>query len=451
MKKFLFLLCITLASINAQPLDDLLNDIIKDTKEQKSIDKKRETVFLTDLNKAKKLLSETKQALVNEKQRTENLKISFEKQKSAISDYRNELDNKSVNLKDLFAMLKQESRDFASLLKISMTSAELKNRELFLETLTDTDNIPNIDDIKKFWTLYLQEIIESGKIKTFVTQVVDINGDKSNENVTRVGLFSAFNDKQYLRYDDSLQAFVALVRQPNSEYLDYITEYKTNENKILPVLIDPTRGVLFSMLKEKATIKERIMQGGIIGYIILLLGGITILFSFYKSFRLFNINAKIDKQLKNNVAVEDNPLGRILLSFNKHQSKDIATIESKMDTAILKEIPEIQSGLPMIKLVAAVAPLLGLLGTVTGMIETFQSITLFGTGDPKLMAGGISQALMTTVLGLVVAIPVLFIFSILTSQSKRIIEILTQQSSTIIAKQLEMINMDIKSHDQASS
>ena len=451
MKKILFLLCILLASINAQPLDDLLNDVIKDTKEQKSIDKKRETEFLTDLNKAKKLLSETKQALINEKQRTENLKTSFEKQKSAISHYRNELDNKSVNLKDLFAMLKQESRDFSSLLKTSMTSAELKNRDIFLEKLSHAGNIPNIDDIKKFLALYLQEIIESGKIKTFVTQVVDINGNKSNEDVTRVGLFSAFNDKQYLRYDDSLQAFVSLVRQPDSEYLDYIEEYKTNENKILPVLIDPTRGVLFSMLKEKATIQERIMQGGIIGYIILLLGGITILFAFYKYFRLFNINAKINKQLNNNEAAEDNPLGRILLSFNKHQSKDIATIESKMDTAILKEIPEIQSGLPMIKLVAAVAPLLGLLGTVTGMIETFQSITLFGTGDPKLMAGGISQALMTTVLGLVVAIPVLFIFSILTSQSKRIIEILTQQSSTVVAKQLEMINMDIKSHDQASS
>ena len=135
-----------------------------------------------------------------------------------------------------------------------------------------------------------------------------------------------------------------------------------------------------------------------------------------------------------------NPLGRILASFEKYKDKDINTIESKMDTAILKELPSIQAGLPMIKLVAAVAPLLGLLGTVTGMIETFQSITLFGTGDPKLMAGGISQALMTTVLGLVVAIPILFIYNVVFSKSKKIIEILTQQSSVLVAKQLEMLS-----------
>jgi biopolymer transport protein ExbB len=330
-----------------------------------------------------------------------------------------------------------------------MTSVELKDRTMFLDTLSTSKEIPGINDIREFWKLYFQEIIESGKVKTFKTQLVNTQGNSIEEEVTRFGLFSAFNKNEYIRYDESMGEFVSLVRQPDSQYLDYIKEYQSAGNSITPVLIDPTRGVLFNMLKERATIGDRITQGGIIGYIILILGCITILFTLYKYFTLATTTAKINKQIKEKDAKQDNPLGRILMAFNKHQSKDIATLESKMDTAILKEIPEIQTGLPMIKLVAAVAPLLGLLGTVTGMIETFQSITLFGTGDPKLMAGGISQALMTTVLGLVVAIPILFIFSILSSQSKKIIEILTQQSSALIAKQLEMLSTDVKDYDQS--
>jgi len=449
MRKFLLLILVIISSVQAQPLDSLLKEIIQDSTKQERIDKTREAKFLNDLKNDKKLLTEKAEALKKEKEKTENLKNLFQKQKLTISDYQNEIDKKSENLKDLFSMLKQESRDFSSLLKASMTSAQIKNRQPFLEKMTKSNEIPSIHDIKKFWSLYLQEIIESGKMKTFQAEVVDIDGNKKSELVTRAGIFSAFNSKEYIKYDESLESFVSLVRQPNSNYLNYIQEYKKNQNKITPILIDPTRGVLFNMLKEKATIKERIMQGGVIGYIILVLGGIIIIFSIYKYIRFLGIQSKIKKQFLSKVPSPDNPLGRILLSFEKHQTKDIQIIEGKMDSAIIKEIPELQSGLPMIKLVAAVAPLLGLLGTVTGMIETFQSITLFGTGDPKLMASGISQALMTTVLGLVVAIPVLFIFSILSSQSKKIIEILTQQSSALIAKKLEMTEMDTQNYDTA--
>ena len=450
MKNFLFIVLIALSGLHAQSLDELLNDVVIDTAKQAKMDREREAAFLSNLDEAKKLLEEAKRELKSQKETTADLKTTFEKQKNIIAEYNQELEKKSENLKDLFAIVKQESRDFSSLIKTSMTSAELKDRDLFLDKLANSREILGIDDIKQFWNLYLQEIIESGKIKTFSTEVVDTHGESVGADVTRVGLFTAFDGKEYLRYDDSLQSFVKLARQPGSGGLGYIQDYETAaEDQVTPVLIDPTRGVLFSMLKEKATIEDRVEQGGIIGYIILVLGRITLLFAGYKYFRLFTTSSKINKQIKSGEAQEDNPLGRILLSFEKHRSKDIATLESKMDTAILKEIPEIQSGLPMIKLVAAVAPLLGLLGTVTGMIETFQSITLFGTGDPKLMAGGISQALMTTVLGLVVAIPVLFIFSILASQSKKIIEIITQQSSALVAKHMEMLNGDITDYDQS--
>jgi biopolymer transport protein ExbB len=84
-----------------------------------------------------------------------------------------------------------------------------------------------------------------------------------------------------------------------------------------------------------------------------------------------------------------------------------------------------------------VAPLMGLLGTVTGMIQTFQVITLYGAGDPKMMAGGISQALITTVLGLVVAIPMVLIHTLVGGQSRKIINIINSQSAGIVAQHSE--------------
>lgn len=451
MRKLLWIVLVLFCTAHAESLDSLLNDVIQDSNKQKSIDKSREAKFLSDLKNAQKLLNEKKAALKREKQKTKDLKNLFEKQKVAIAKYQNDLDKKSENLKDLFSMLKQQARDFSSLLKGSMTSAQIDGRQQFLENLSKKGTTPNIDDIRKFWTLYLQEIIESGKIKTFETSVIDTDGNKKKEKVTRVGLFSAFNTHEYIKYDDALQAFVTLVRQPDNNYLDYIQKFYQANNELVPLLIDPTRGVLFSMLKEEPTIKDRVEQGGIIGYIILALGALALLFSLYRYLKYIQMISKIKKQFTRiDEPSADNPLGRILLAFKKHESKEISVLEGKMDAALIKEIPEIQSGLPMIKLVAAVAPLLGLLGTVTGMIETFQAITLFGSGDPKLMAGGISKALMTTVLGLVVAIPILFIYSILNSQSKKIIEILTQQTSALIAKKLEMTDVDTKSYDASA-
>lgn len=441
MKKIAFIISFIVISLSASPLDELLNEVNADSAKQMKEDKAREASFLSDLNKAKALLKESKDALTKEKAKTASLKSEFEKNRRSLQELSLALDKKSANLKELFAISQQESRDFSSLVKSSMTSSEIKGRDIFLDDLATSHAIPTIDTLRKFWKLYLEEIIESGKVVQVQTSLINTQGEQSQQEITRLGLFSAFDKSEYIRYDDALQEFVKLIRQPDSKYLSYIPEYENSSSEITPILIDPTRGVLFSMLKERATLSERVEQGGVIGYIILALGALTLLYALFKYVTLSRVNAKMKHQMISDEVKTDNPLGRILSAFEKHKDKSIDTIESKMDTAILKELPEIQSGLPMIKLVAAVAPLLGLLGTVTGMIETFQSITLFGTGDPKLMAGGISQALMTTVLGLVVAIPVLFIYNIVHAKSKKLIEILTQQSSVLVAKQLEMLHV----------
>jgi len=134
---------------------------------------------------------------------------------------------------------------------------------------------------------------------------------------------------------------------------------------------------------------------------------------------------------------EDNPLGRVLSVYSKDPNVDTETLELRLDEAVLREIPPLEKGLSALKILAAVGPLLGLLGTVTGMIITFQQIQLFGTGDPKLMAGGISQALTTTVQGLIMAIPMVLLHAFLSSRSKALIQVLEEESAGIIAEHAE--------------
>ena len=446
MKILISIISLFVFNIYAITLDTLLQEVNVDTNALQKEDAQREKTFLSDLNKAKKQLKDITLALKKENAKTRVLKASFETQKELLKKYNATLEKKSENLKDVFLITKQEARDFKSLLSTSMTSTQFKQRGAFLDAISLSHDNPTIDTIRVFWKKYLQEIIESGKIVSYKTNLINSQGLHAKSRVTRIGLFSAFDDKQYLRYDDSLQEFVHLIRQPKSSTISYINEYNNPTSTIVPVLIDPTRGVLFSMLKERATITERIEQGGVIGYVIITLGALALLYSLAKFILLSITDRKITNQIIASEIDEKNPLGRILKSFEKHKGKDITTIESKLDSALIKEIPSIQSGLPMIKLIAAVAPLLGLLGTVTGMIETFQSITLFGTGDPKLMAGGISQALMTTVLGLVVAIPILFIYNLISAKAKKIIEVLTQQSSAVVARHLDLLHVSLESY-----
>lgn len=436
MKKILLIL-LTLSALYADAVDDILLKVKQNAQDHQKIDRMREKHFLQDIAKAKADIKRLEKAVAEEKSHTKQLQQHFKRNKTKLKETKALIDKKSESLKAFFADIRQESKNFSSLIQSSMTSAQYPKRLALLNKLQKADEAPELIDIRKFWELYLEEIIASGKVATFQTQVINENGKTVPREVTRVGLFTAYDANNYLSFDDKLKLFVTLQKQPNSNALDYISE-PLDSHQLKHYLIDPTRGVLFSMLKERASVTDRIKQGGIIGYVILTLGAITALFALYKYIILFQTSRAVQKQLRTKKIDTRNPLGRILNVFKKHKKKDILTIESKLDTAILKELPTLQFGLSMIKLVAGVAPLLGLLGTVTGMIETFQSITLFGTGDPKLMAGGISQALMTTVLGLVVAIPLLFVYSILSAQAKKIMEIITQQSSALVSKQLDL-------------
>ena len=211
-----------------------------------------------------------------------------------------------------------------------------------------------------------------------------------------------------------------------------------DDSALVQVGIDPTGGVILGMLVKAPDVWERINQGGAVGYIILLLGGVGLIVVASRMVDLLRVAKGVEQQLADLARItDDNPLGRILGVARGSDVDDMESFELLIDEAVAKEIPVLEQGQSLIKLLAAVAPLLGLLGTVVGMIETFQSISLFGTGDPKLMAGGISQALVTTMLGLLVAIPLLFLHSLMLTRSNAISQVLDEQSAGLLCESME--------------
>ncbi|HEX7027355.1 MAG TPA: MotA/TolQ/ExbB proton channel family protein, partial [Gammaproteobacteria bacterium] len=280
-----------------------------------------------------------------------------------------------------------------------------------------------------------REMTESGKIVRFQAEVIEPDGTKASNEVIRVGAFNLVSGGKYLDYDPNTQTLAVLARQPASRFVATAEELTDAEGEeYVRFALDPSRGSILSLLVQVPSWFERATeQGGLVGWIIIFLGIFGLAVAFWRWMAIGAVARKVNAQIGSATASEDNPLGRVLSVYEKNRKVDTETLELKLDEAILKETPALTKYVSFLKIVAVVAPLLGLLGTVTGMILTFQAITLFGAGDPKLMAGGISQALVTTMLGLWVAIPMTLLHSFVNTRSKAVIHILEEQSAGIVA------------------
>ncbi len=283
----------------------------------------------------------------------------------------------------------------------------------FAQSMGSSSKLASIAEIERLWFELQREMTQSGKVTTFNREVVLANGDRNNAAVTRVGGFNLISNGKYLEYIDETGTVAELIRQPSNRYLASTSDLINSGGNTSAFALDPTGGSILSLLVQAPDLKERVDQGGPVGYIILAIGLVGLLIALERLVSLVLIGSKVERQLKSAVASSDNPLGRVMQVKDNNPNLDTETLELKLSESILREVPKLSKRLTLIKIISVVAPLIGLLGTVTGMINTFQAITLFGTGDPKLMAGGISQALVTTVLGLVVAIPMVFIFAYL--------------------------------------
>ncbi len=440
MIKQLFLtsaLALTTLVSNAAPqsLDDLLNEVRQGRAAEKIENSERLQRFRNNKNQQAALLSKATTALKSEEARGELLRKEYEENQLKIEEQEQVLFESAGALSELQGVTRQMARDIKTVISSSLVSAEKPNRVETLESLANGKELPTPDELQNLWQTILEEMIESGKVSRFKAKIVTIDGEEVEKEVTRVGTFNASADGNFLRYLPETGRLIEPRRQPPYRFQKLAQSLEDSAGEeLLPMVVDPTHGAMLALLVQKPDLKERIRQGGIIGYIIIALGLIALLIALERFIVLWMTGRKVQNQIKDKNPDEKNPLGRIMLAYTNNPDVDAETLGLKLDEAILRELPKIKRGLRTLAILAAVAPLLGLLGTVTGIIETFQSITLYGTGDPRLMSGGISQALVTTVLGLVVAIPILLLHSFLSGQSNQLVQILDEKSAAIVAR-----------------
>lgn len=422
----------------ASTLDELLQVVKRDKIADGKINQEREKAFLADKNKQAAILAAAKQELAKEKARGDRLKQEYEANEKVLSELETKLKLTMGTLGELFGVVRQVAGDTKGIFETSLVTAENPGRTAFVDDLSRRKSLPNSGDLAQLWVELLTEMTESGKVSKFDSLITRVDGSRVKQNVTRIGVFNLLSEGKYLRYDEAVGEMIELGRQPQDRFLSLIEDFDQGEaGKLYPLGLDPSRGSILSALVQAPSLMERFHQGGLVGYVIACVLFIGLLLTGERLVYLSKVASQIKNQLASKSFDKGNPLGLIFATYEENKDKDIESLELKLDEAIIKGTSTVEKGLGTIKILASVAPLLGLLGTVTGMIGTFQSMMLFGTGDPKVMAGGISQALVTTVLGLVAAIPLILLHSYVSGRSKSVLSVLEEQSAGLMASRVE--------------
>ncbi len=444
----------------AASLDELL-DLVRERRLVESRDHAaREQEFVSSRDRQQQLLSDAEAEQRREERRAESLNAQFNENEERINEQQQKLDERLGALRELFGVLQQVAGDTRGLFEGSIISAEFAEDRgewlsEFAAKMGTSTQLATIAEMERLWFELQREMTKTGEVNRFSGVVSLLNGESKSVDVVRVGAFNLVGDGEYLNYVPGV-GITELARQPAGRYVNTIDDLEEAEaGDVVEFAVDPTRGSLLSLLIQAATVGERIGsvfggiadgdcylpfcdgQGGYVGSVIILGGIIGVLLALERFITLFLIGRKVNSQRETDVPSEDNPLGRIMRVYEANKTVDVETLELKLSEAILTETPAITRNITLIQVISVVAPLLGLLGTVIGMILTFQAITLFGTGDPKTMAGGISTALMTTVLGLCVAIPTVLLHALVNGRSKALIHLIDEQSAGIVADHAE--------------
>jgi len=437
-------LALALASQSAVAQDKSLRQLLEEVQQAQAqeAERNRERIkrFIDKVEEREQMLSQANARLTEAESRRDQLQAQFDTNEAKLTDLNTELDQRTGDFGEVFGVVRQVAGDARSTIKSSLTSAEMDGRGEFLDGLAESKELPSIEEVNKLWTTMLGEMVASGEITRFQSQIVNPGGRETSAEIVRVGTFNASAGERFLQYTPETDQLSVLPRQPAGRWQSLAGNLAEAEPGSGPIAaaVDPSRGAILGLLIQKPNLLERIQQGKVVGYIVLAVGLIGLLIVLERLVTLSRTERAMRQQLKDPDNPDDgNPVGRVLRTYHDNRDVDVETLQLKLDEAILKDVPKLERGLSTIKILASVAPLLGLLGTVVGMIATFQAITLFGTGDPKLMAGGISQALVTTVLGLVVAVPLVILHSMLNGRSRRLIQMLEHQSSGVVAQHAE--------------
>ena len=448
MNKKLYLLPFLIFSLSAQEIAeeplaipvitdlDLLVESVKNTASIRAKeDKERLTKFLSDKNRQQYLLNQMKVNLKNEEDRSVRLTNQNEANDKELSELEEQLTLKLGSFGELFGIVRQTAGESKGQFMLSLTNIEFPERVEFLGDLAERKSLdlPTTAELERLWYEILNELNQSGKVKSYNTDILSKSGELVNRDVLRIGVFNSVSNGNYLNLVSEQNLLEFLAKQPDGSIKRSAKRLQNKDVSYREVYIDPTRGSLLSKLIDRAGWLQRINQGGFVGYVILIILTLGLTMGFLQFQFLYRESKSIDSELETGNFSNDSILGKRNSVFKSHTGDNPEELEAQLEDILAKASPPLDKNLSVIKLLAAVAPLLGLLGTVIGMIDTFQAITLFGTGDPKLMAGGISQALVTTMLGLIAAVPLLFVHNLLDSRSRAISQIYEEQAIGFVA------------------
>jgi len=433
------------AQINS--VDALLNDIRQNAAKVEQENRARVQTFQQRANQQSGLLNTAQQELRTLENRAASVERSFASNRSQIDRLENDLKAAQGDFGEVFGLARSKAGEFKALLDSSLITAQYPKRTAVLGRISESKALPSSEDLDSIWQTMLEEIKAQRQIAEFEAPVANID-DGAVQPVTRVGPFSIFTSgsAEFLGYKKAdaesganAPLLTALPKQPGGQISSAAQKVASAAaGDLVYAPLDPTRGELLKSFERVPSFKERHwVQGGNIGKFIIIMAALGILFGIFNIIRLFFAKMAINGQKRKAQSSKSNALGRVMMAYEGSQNKDADTVELKLDEAILRESPKFEFGLNILKLLAGVAPLLGLLGTVTGMIQTFQAMMIYGTGDPQLMAGGISVALVTTMLGLYAAIPLLVLHSFCASMARSIQGTLEEQSAGIVARHVE--------------
>jgi biopolymer transport protein ExbB len=423
-------------------------------KQQESkLAKEREARFNAELREQEKLARDALARRNTAEARGNSLNSQYDANIVRIAEMTQLLRQHEGNLGELFGVTRQIAGDAANVLQQSMLTVQYPaakgedDRVQFLVKLAGVKALPSIVELERMWFELQREMTENGKVvrfKTMVMQPQPAGADPVEPvemEVVRVGPFTAVSDGKYLAYIPSKKALTMLERQVGGSLVNVAEDLQepTEGSEYRGAIVDPARGALLTRYVERPNAIERIQNGEVVGYVIVFVGILGVVLALYQYFYLFVTRAAVNSQLRDtNNPKKGNPLGRVILAFrgDGKRAENSELAELRLSEAVLREIPKIERFQAFLRLAVAAGPLLGLIGTVIGMIITFHAIVASGSSDPRLMAHGIGQAMIATVLGLGIAIPLLFINSGLAALSGAITQILDEQSEVMLASDI---------------
>jgi biopolymer transport protein ExbB len=422
-----------------------LDELLQQTRESRALSAKenaaREKEFLSNRDSQKQLLAEASRKRDAAEARSKSLSTIFDANEVKLAEQEDLMTQRMGSLGELFGVVRQVSGDSSSIMYNSLLSAQFPKRDEFFAGLGKAKSLPSMEELERLWFEIQREMTESGQVTKFKTTIIEANGTPTEHDVVRIGGFVAMSEGRYLNYLPTVGKLGVLSRQPPSKLTSIAEELQEASSGYVESAVDPSRGVLLQMIVQRPNFFERIQHGESVNYVILLVGIIGVIVSVFQAIYLLRTRVAVRRQLANlERPSNDNPLGRVLNAMKSDPAtieEDAEVVELRISEAVLREVPKLERFQAFLRLAVAAGPLLGLIGTVIGMIITFQSITESGSSDPRLMAGGISAAMIATVLGLGIAIPLLFINAGLASMSKSVVQILDEQSTGMLAESLE--------------